>query len=141
MFGVNGDNILCIVPNGASSKDFNHAISAFSSAYLVEDDDGLEAAEVEIVFDLFGLSEDQRQELRDYYEFPAIFSDGSGEPGDIEISLSGRIVLTEDRQLIADNFFFLTRDNSDEDDDTTPGIIMPEAQQLVNIITPAILYA
>jgi hypothetical protein len=99
----------------------------------------------EALVDLLMLNENQKQEIRIEFGYPAVFSDGSGEAGDIALYLSGEVELLDDGSLIATGYTFITEDknqaNEDDVDNFAYATPHPTPDQVRNLFVQAIAKA
>lgn len=99
----------------------------------------------EALVDLMMLSEEQKNEIREEFGFDAIFSDGTGERGDVALHFSCEVELLDDGSLVVHGYTFITQDMSAEAEDEVDNFAYatphPTPEQVRNLFLPKLAKA
>ena len=99
----------------------------------------------EALVDLMILSDSQKDEIRKELGFQGIFSDGTGEPGDVALYFSGEVELCDDGNLIVTGYTFITEDKSEQAEEEVDNFHYatphPTPEQVRNLFIPKLAKA
>jgi hypothetical protein len=139
MFNESNENNILILADVATPEDLHRVVAKFTD---VTQYDTYEYGG-EFTVDPAVLSEEQRSEIRAEFGHHALFSDGSGEPGDIILYFTGEVQLLDSGELIVSGYSFITEDKNKEYADAVDnfayGIPHPTHDQVRDMFLPLLI--
>ena len=137
---LNEENIVVLMKN-ATPEDLHRAAELFDkkSQYDTYTFGG------EALVDLMMLDEGQKNEIREEFGLDAIFSDGTGERGDVALFFSCEVELLDDGCLVVHGYTFIAQDKSDQAEDEVDnfayGTPHPTPEQVRDLFLPRLAKA